>query len=242
MNYSAIEEVIKADYRQVTPKYRADDEIEVTTDNHRRLGSTLRKICESFPHPIIALEAGCGTGRYFHCLTNVEELTGVDISEEMLRAAENPVRQEQITIGNIRLLRGNVHLLKFPPESFHFIYSLGMFGNGCPLTVELCNRFHRWLVPGGKLFFNVIDYYGLPVRYRLWRKVRRGIYRLVAPHWRQLLDKREARHPFFNVSKSELEQLLRATKFEEFSVTRHACKSPLSINVSSHLEGLATKR
>jgi SAM-dependent methyltransferase len=241
VNYTAVEEVIKADYRQVTPKYRADDEIEVTTENHRRLNSTLQNICESFPRPIAVLDAGCGTGRYFHCLTNVEELIGVDISDEMLQAAENPVRQERITARNVRLLRANVHLVQFARESFHFIYSLGMFGNGCPLTVELCNRFYHWLLPGGKLFFNVIDYQGLPLSYRLLKRVRRGIYGLMTRRWQRILDEREARHPFFNASKSQLEDLLCGTEFREFAVASRACKSPLSINVSRHLECVATK-
>jgi SAM-dependent methyltransferase len=241
MNYAAIEEVIKADYREVTSQYRSDDEIEVTTENHRRLRATLRNICESFPQPIMALEAGCGTGRYFHCLTNVEKLMGVDICDEMLRAAENPVRRQRITAKHISLRRGNVHLMRFPPESFHFIYSLGMFGNGCPLTVEVCNRFYEWLIPGGKLFFNVIDYNGLPFGYRLWRKARKGLYRVLGPCGQQLLDEREARHPFFNASKSELEEMLRTTHFRQFTVTSRVCKSPLSVNVSRHLECLATK-
>src|SRR5882757_10066097 len=98
MNYQAVEETIKAGYREVSSQYRRDDEIEVTTANHQRICATLKRICVSFPYPISALEVGCGTGRYFHCLTNVDELTGLDISEEMLRAAENPVRQEQISI------------------------------------------------------------------------------------------------------------------------------------------------
>ena len=61
MNYEAVEEKIKAGYREVTPQYRQDDEIEVTTENHRRISTTLEEICSSFPHPINALEVGCGT-------------------------------------------------------------------------------------------------------------------------------------------------------------------------------------
>src|SRR5262249_45151120 len=138
MNYQAVEETIKAGYREVSSQYRRDDEIEVTTDNHHRIAGTLKRICGSFSEPIKVLEVGCGTGRYFHCLTNVEELVGVDITEEMLRAADHPVRHEQISIKKVRLVRGNIYLSSFAPESFNFIYSLGMFGNGCPVTVELC--------------------------------------------------------------------------------------------------------
>ena len=34
MNYEAVEETIKAGYREVSSQYRTDDEIEVTTANH----------------------------------------------------------------------------------------------------------------------------------------------------------------------------------------------------------------
>ncbi len=38
---------------------------------------------------IDVLDAGCGTGRHFHCLQHVRLLVGVDISAEMLRAARS---------------------------------------------------------------------------------------------------------------------------------------------------------
>src|SRR5882757_496331 len=114
MNYEAVEETIKAGYREVSSQYRHDDEIEVTTPNHHRICATLQRICVSFSHPIKALDVGCGTGRYFHCLTNVEELTGMDISEEMLQAAEtHPVRQETISVKKINVIRGNAYLTSF---------------------------------------------------------------------------------------------------------------------------------
>src|SRR5215831_4483944 len=127
MNHQVVEETIRANYREVTSQYRRDDEIEVTTPNHRRISATLREICGSFPDAINVLDVGCGTGRYFHCLTNVNTLTGVDITEEMLKEAKSPVRNEEVTVQNIRLLRANIYSAEFPPRSFHLIYSLGMF-------------------------------------------------------------------------------------------------------------------
>src|SRR6266404_5790826 len=115
MNYAAVEETIKAGYREVSSQYRNDDEIEVTTANHHRICATLQRICVSFSHPIKALDVGCGTGRYFHCLTNVEELTGIDISEDMLAAAANPVCQTEITVQQIKLERAIVYLKSCPP-------------------------------------------------------------------------------------------------------------------------------
>src|SRR6476661_5782447 len=108
MNYEAVAETIRSDYSKITEQYRRDDEIEVVTENHRRLGARLKDICQSFPHPIRVLDVGCGTGRYFHCLVNVRELVGIDLTEEMLRAAENPVRPEEIPTQNLRLVCANV--------------------------------------------------------------------------------------------------------------------------------------
>jgi len=239
MNYEAVEETIKAGYRAVSSQYRRDDEIEVTTANHQRICRTLQRICASFSHPIKALEAGCGTGRYFHCLTNVEELLGIDISEEMLRAAETPVRQELISVKKIVRIRGNIYLSSFEPGLFDFIYSLGMFGNGCPVTVELCNKLHDWLAPGGKLYFNTVDFAGLPFSYRARRQARQFVYPMLGRRLQAVLDKREARHPSFSMDRRELESVMQRTKFSAFQIMSHVCESPLWHG--RHLECIASK-
>jgi len=239
MNYAAVEEVIKSGYREVSSQYRRDDELEVTTANHQRICATLQRICASFTHPIKVLEAGCGTGRYFHCLTNADELTGMDISEDMLRAAENPVRQDLISTKEIRRIRGNIYLSSFEPRSFHFIYSLGMFGNGCPVTVELCNKFHDWLAPGGKLYFNTVDFAGLPLWYRARRQARCLVYPMLSRQLQGVLDERESRQPSFSMRKDELEDVIKKTKFSAFQVASHVCKSPLW--TGRHLECIASK-
>jgi len=240
MNYEVVEETIRAGYREVSSQYRHDDEIEVTTPNHHRICATLQRICVSFPQPIRALDVGCGAGRYFHCLTNVEELTGIDISEDMLHAAEtNPVRKEIISVKKIELLRGNVYLRSFPEESFDFIYSLGMFGNGCPVTPEVCNHFYEWLRPGGKLYFNTVDFDGLPLWYRARRQARDFVYPMLSRRLKHVLDERESRQPAFCMSRQQLEGVLYQTKFKTFQVTSHVCQSPLWSG--RHLECIASK-
>ncbi|MGN6555909.1 MAG: class I SAM-dependent methyltransferase [Verrucomicrobiota bacterium] len=239
MNYQAVEETIKSGYREITPQYRRDDEIEVTTANHRRISATLEQICTSFPHPIDVLEVGCGTVRFFHCLKNVRELTGIDITEEMLQAAKHPVREELISIPSIRLLRANFYLTELAPESFHFIYSLGMFGNGCPLTPEICDKFHDWLVPNGKVLFNTVDTAGLPLLQRARRQVRGAVYPLLTSQLKSKLDERAERHPFYGMSRGQLEGVLRESRFKEFEVKSHICQSPLWNG--RHLECIAVK-
>lgn len=239
LNLTAVEELLKADYQAITSKYRQDDEIEVTTANHRRLGHILKQICRWFPHPINILDVGCGTGRYFHCLQNVERLVGLDISSDMLTAAANPVLKDKVSATRIELVCGNAHVKSFPPGSFHFIYSLGMFGHACPVTVEICNRFYEWLKPGGKLFFNVVDADGLPLCHRARRRLRSLVYPTLTRGLQRVLDKRHERSPFFCLTRTQLLALLASSRFNEFSVVSRECESPLW--TGRHLEAFATK-
>src|SRR5262245_38820409 len=125
------EAALQLGYRAEANHYRQDDEIEVMSDHHRRLATVLSGISASFGRPIAALDAGCGTGRFFYCLRNVDRLVGLDITAEMLRAAENPVKSDEVTVRRIELIRSNVFFTSFPPASFDLIYSFGMFGHGC---------------------------------------------------------------------------------------------------------------
>ena len=87
MDLRLAEQNLRGSYREQCTTYRKDDEIEVTTPHHQRLRKVLGELTASFGQPISVLEAGCGTGRYFHCLHNVDRLVGLDISPDMLAAA-----------------------------------------------------------------------------------------------------------------------------------------------------------
>jgi SAM-dependent methyltransferase len=227
MNYAVVGEKVSASYKAVFQQYRRDDEIEVASQNHRHLSGILRDLTTAFPHPVRVLEAGCGTGRYFHCLKNVEELVGLDVCPEMLQAAEHPVLEDEITVPNIRLMCENIYLASLRANFFHVIYSLGMFGNGCPVTPEILGRFHAWLAPGGKLFFNVVDEATLMPSARLKRRVKRVLYPVLPDVVQKTLDERESRMPFFGLTKSALEQIMKQTAFSSWQIHRHVCQSPL---------------
>src|SRR5215510_482561 len=96
-HYDRMRQELEAAYRQNAGAYRQHDEIEARTDHHCWVWKTLSDLSASFGRAISVLEAGCGTGRYFHCVQNVHRLTGVDVSPEMLAAAEQPIRPELIT-------------------------------------------------------------------------------------------------------------------------------------------------
>jgi len=227
LNLQKAEAALQAGYQAGAAQYRRDDLIEVTTPHHRHLAGLLGEISSSFRRPISVLDVGCGTGRYFYCLQNVERLVGMDITNEMLIAAEEPVNGDQISARNIQLIRGNVFFASFEPHSFDLIYSLGMFGHGCPVSVEVINKFHKWLAPGGHLFFDVVDIGGLPWRARLKKKIRRLVYCLSPSQIRRLLDEREEGIPFAGLSWRELNQIMRASRFSRFNLTSRLCESPL---------------
>ena len=59
-------------------KYRESDELEVYSGNYLHFCTSLQQISLSFGHRITALDLGCGTGRYFNCLQNVDGLTALE--------------------------------------------------------------------------------------------------------------------------------------------------------------------
>ena len=239
MDLKLAEETLRASYKGQCSRYREDDEIEVTSPHHEHLKGVLGELSGSFGHPIQVLDAGCGTGRYFHCLQNVDELVGLDLSPDMLDEARRPVRDEEVTVSRIRFLCQSVFDARFEAQSFDLIYSLGMFGFACPVTADLCNRFHEWLRPGGKLFFNVIDRGGWPLNTRLRREARNCVYRVAPRSLRERLDARTQGMALFDLNRRELQRLMRQTRFPKFHVESLVCESPLW--KGSHLECLAEK-
>jgi len=227
MDYQRAEAALRQGYGKMASKYRSDDEIEVTSPHHQRLAARLSAISSSFGRPISVLDIGCGTGRFFYSLREVEKLVGMDISPEMLEAAKHPVNASRITARHIQLIQGNVFYASFAPHSFDFIYSFGMFGHGCPITKELCDTFHSWLTPGGQVYFDVVDFAGLPWRERLRKVVRKAIHKGLPVRLKMILEKRENGTPFFGMRKYELENILRSSRFSSFAVISTLCESPL---------------
>jgi SAM-dependent methyltransferase len=227
MDYELVGANIRASYKEVSPRYRLDDEIEVTTENHRHFSQILRDITSSFGHPIRVLDAGCGTGRYFHCVENVDLLVGLDVSPDMLKSAEFPVRQSEIAARELRLMCGNIYLTSFLPASFDFIYSLGMFGHGCPVTSEICDRFYEWLTPNGKLFFTTVDLESLGLQYRLRRCFGRVLKPILPPAVRERLEDRQRRLPFFGMTRKDLQRVMENSSFRDFAIAKHVSSTPL---------------
>ena len=231
---------IAADYNRGAAQYRHDDEIEARSENHQRLGGNLRRIVRSFARPIRVLELGCGTGRYFHWLDNTELLVGTDLSAEMLKQAEHPVRAEEVSAREIRLQQGNLYEIDFEAGSFDFIYSLGVFGYGAALTGELAQRLARWLAPGGRLYFDAIEKREMGRTHRLKQSVKSAVLPVLPGAIKQRMAARaNAAVPVFNHTRAELEQVLEAAGFTDFVLSSNTCHSPLWTGM--HLECSARK-
>jgi len=237
--YKQSENFLKTGYGKQAPQYRLDDEIEVTTEHHRHLRGVLEALSASFDRPIRVLDAGCGTGRYFHCVRNTAELVGLDLCPEMLVAARSPVLAHQVSIGKISLLCANIFEISFPDGAFDFIYSLGMFALGCPISPGILQNFHRWLAPDGRFFFNVTDRSGIAWQKRLRRGIRSLFYRVGPQPVKKLLDARSSHPVNCALTRCELAALMRESAFDRFRIISQPCLSPLWHG--RHLECLAWK-
>lgn len=231
---------IASDYDRGAEQYRHDDEIEARSENHQRLGGNLQRICRSFERPIRVLELGCGTGRYFHWLKNVELLVGTDLSAAMLERARHPVHETEVTAQRVELKQANLYELSFEPASFDFIYSLGVFGYGAALTGELCARIAAWLTPGGRLYFDAIEKREMGKKHELKQSVKSAVTPFLPDTMKQKLAERAAAAvPILNHTRAEIEKVMEAAGFVDFALSSNTCHSPLWTGM--HLECCARK-
>lgn len=219
-------------YKDAARKYRIHDEIHITGPDHERLKRELRAICESFPYSVSVLDLGCGTGRHFHCLTNLLSLTGVDLSAEMLKEAENPVVGNPPVEAFIRLVCSDIYAVDFESGSFNVIFSLGVFGNGCALTVSFLRRIRRWLRPGGILFLDTADIQTFPRWQRTKKRLRWALYTILPKRAQALWVKTSGWPPLFCCTPEKLARMAKDAGFQNVVVKR----------VRSHLtQGLGYK-
>jgi SAM-dependent methyltransferase len=153
-----LEAVRKAFDAEWSRKYRQlDDQVAKTGESYRHYALLVEQLSASFGRPIVALDLGCGTGRHFCCLQNVERLVAMDLSEDMLEQARHPLFADKITVGSIEYLAGDVFSSDLREGTFDLIYSIGVLGEYVPLDAATLERLYALLRPGGVAFFTVTD-------------------------------------------------------------------------------------
>jgi SAM-dependent methyltransferase len=226
-------------YDRTAHDYRAQDEEHICGHDYQHLSRVLREITSSFDREIRVLDLGCGTGRYFHCVENARELVGLDLSQQMLDAARNPVRGDEVSARAVTLVQGDLFSAKFPDLYFDFIYSLGVFGNGCGLTAATCARIWQWLSPGGAWLFDATDLASLPTAARVKRKLAANVYSALPRTAKTLWVKRTGWPPFFGSDLNAARSLLQKSGFEIEWVTSR--RSQLPTGAGFKLEVLCRK-
>jgi len=150
-------------------RYRAHDERVRTGEAAIRLCAWLHAICGRFAAPIDVLDLGCGTGRYFHALTNVGRLVGIDVSAAMLERARRPIGDLEIQADRITLIEGDFLNHEFSDGEFDLVYSIGVLAEHSPFDETIASRVTRWLRPGGRFAFTTVHPLSFSVP-RTWRR------------------------------------------------------------------------
>ena len=137
-------------------RYREHDEQLGQVDAYLAFCGWLNEICRGFDTSIDVLDLGCGTGRYFCALTNVNRLVGLDASGPMLAEAAHPHDAERITAHSVQLVEGDALTHEFAPESFDLIYAIGVLAEHTPFDARIVKNAARWLRPGGRFAFTTV--------------------------------------------------------------------------------------
>lgn len=232
-------EWLQETYDRTALDYRSQDEEHISGADYQHVSKILRDVSGSFDRDIRVLDLGCGTGRYFHCIQNARELVGLDISQQMLDAARNPVRGHEVTARELTLVQGDLFSVKFADGYFDFIYCMGVFGNGCGITPRACAQIHRWLAPGGAWYFDATDTSLLPRSSRVKKDLAAQVYAALPRTAKSAWVKKKGWPPFFgNDVNSVRRRLHRAGLIVEWITSR---RSILPAGIGYKLETLARK-
>lgn len=210
----------------IARQYRKQDEAAIKTEDFLREKEILQTLCASLPRESVALDIGCGTGRYFHCLRGVSRLVGMDLSLSMLQLARQPVQAEQIASMKIDLLCADIHRIDFPENTFNLIYSFGTLGERTHFDSHLCAKFQAWLRPGGKIFFTVADIEYAGHRKTLKRRIAEALSVFLPREYKERLQQRWNRWLPLYLSWEQLENILKGSPFEDYSIERRISQQP----------------
>lgn len=215
---SDLSKKLQSDYdSEAANNYRNADARDIKTPASREVIAHLRNLSRQFEHKTNVLDVGCGTGRFFHALENVKELTGLDLSEPMLLAAKKPVKQEQLDVESIKLVHSDFLTADLPQQGFDLIYAVGVFGHPAPIDKQVLDRFYRHLAPGGCLFFTIANKHDSNYERMFLKSSSRrfveSFFRFL-PHPLQVFLNQRWQNHF--VSQLEMEALFKSSQFSMF--------------------------
>ena len=210
-------ELYDADYAR---RYRQVDEEIQHGGLVSHFAAWLRAACDSFNGEIVALDLGCGTGRYFWALRHVHALVGVDVSAAMLEQAKRPVDAGAIRPPHVELVRGDFLTVTLPANYFDLVYSIGVLGEHAPFDQTIASRVHGWLRPGGRFAFTGVhrESFSLP-RTGMRRAAELAVAWLPASLTRGLRQRLLADGLY--VDEDHIRTVLHSTGFVVESLTRH---------------------
>ncbi|MDJ0552878.1 MAG: class I SAM-dependent methyltransferase [Microcoleaceae cyanobacterium MO_207.B10] len=102
----------------------------------------------------VVVDISCGSGIMARQLIKTgkyKQVIALDYSEFMLNELQQKMKQENIPLSKIMLIRGDVEMLPFADNSIEAIYS-GAAMHCWPNTEQGINNIYRVLSTGGKLF------------------------------------------------------------------------------------------
>jgi len=214
--YLALSTRARQQYDQTSAaRYRVSDDRGINSPTHTALGDVLTEVSMSFDRPIAVLDLGCGTGRYFHYLKNLKSLTGVDVSPDMLRLAQHPVRESHFTVP-VTLLRANISEIHFRAKAFDLIYSIGVFGDYMPLDGYFVENTTRMLKREGRFVVTVLDKNS--PQSTSWKRRAAEAIRPVLPV--RLRRKVQTRLRSFGLTEDELRSLMEQSQFRINTIQR----------------------
>jgi len=137
-------------------RYRAHDETLGAHAPSMALAAWLGRVCADCGSDLTVIDLGCGTGRYFWTLRNVQTLVGVDASRAMLAHARRPYAADRVTVGSTLLVEADLRRCAFIPSRADLVYAIGVLAEHVPLTGALVDTVAEWLRPGGRFAFTTV--------------------------------------------------------------------------------------
>ncbi len=139
----AIEHGIKTGYKIWSKTYDKEQNILIQVEE-----PVVKSILKKFT-PGAALDAACGTGRYSAFLNSIgHNVTGIDISDDMLKLAKKKNK-------NINFIQGDLNTLPFENEKFNLVVC-GLAIHYVTNIDEVIKELTRVVLPGGYIVISSV--------------------------------------------------------------------------------------